>query len=190
MGLTGLFFGSFNPIHNGHLAIAKYLLDKKYCEKVWFIVSPQNPWKERQVLLDEQKRLQIVQAAIRSDERMRVFDIEFHMPRPSYTYQTLQALTPKYPEERFALIIGGDNLRDFHKWLHYQDIQRQYPILVYPRPNVEIPENNLINITLVDAPMSEVSSTMIRQKIMESKDISNDVPTTSLALILKYYSVL
>ena len=108
--MTGLFFGSFNPIHNGHLKIAQYLLYKGYCQRIWFVVSPHNPLKRDRSLLDEQKRLEIVKAAIRGDERMQACDVEFGLPKPSYTYATLQLLKKKWPEEEFALIIGEDNL--------------------------------------------------------------------------------
>ena len=111
--MTGLFFGSFNPIHNGHLKIAQYLLYKGYCQRIWFVVSPHNPLKSDRSLLDEQKRLEIVKAAIRGDERMQACDVEFGLPKPSYTYATLQLLKKKWPEEEFALIIGEDNLRIF-----------------------------------------------------------------------------
>ena len=104
--MTGLFFGSFNPIHNGHLKIAQYLLYKGYCQRIWFVVSPHNPLKSDRSLLDEQKRLEIVKAAIRGDERMQACDVEFGLPKPSDTYATLQLLKKKWPEEEFALIIG------------------------------------------------------------------------------------
>ena len=110
--MTGLFFGSFNPIHNGHLKIAQYLLYKGYCQRIWFVVSPHNPLKSDRSLLDEQKRLEIVKAAIRGDERMQACDVEFGLPKPSYTYATLQLLKKKWPEEEFALIIGEDIICD------------------------------------------------------------------------------
>lgn len=187
MHFIGLFFGSFNPVHNGHLAIARYLLDKGYCEKVWFVVSPQNPLKEDHTLLDEQKRLEIVQEAVSGDARMGVCDIEFKMPRPSYTFQTLQTLSGKYPQFDFTLIIGGDNLRDFHLWRNYEDIVSRYRILVYPRPDVIIPDVKCQNISIVDAPLSMISSTDIRRKLQHGEDVSDWVPAKALPLILKYY---
>lgn len=187
MNTVGLFFGSFNPIHNGHLLIASYLLEKGYCTKVWFIVSPQNPWKEDHSLLDEQQRLEIVRKAIGGDKRMEACDIEFTMPRPSYTYQTLQALKEKYPGEHFALIIGGDNLLRFHQWQNYRQILSEFPILVYPRLGIPVPDKTEPNITVVDAPMSDLSSTLIRQKVAEGKDISSDVPAGAVELIIKTY---
>lgn len=184
---TGLFFGSFNPLHNGHLLMARYLLDHGYCRKIWFIVSPQNPWKEDRTLLDEQKRLEIVKAAIAAERQMEACDIEFYMPRPSYTYETLQLLSERYPDERFALIIGGDNLKDFHLWKNHLYIRAHYPLLVYPRPGILFSENHDPHVTVVDAPMTAVSSTEIREKIARGEDISSEVPAEVLELIWKYY---
>lgn len=185
--MIGLFFGSFNPIHNGHLAIARYLLEESYCSAVWFVVSPHNPLKEQKELLDEEKRLQIVHEAIMSDSRMHTCDIEFGMPRPSYTFETLQLLEQKYPHEEFALIIGGDNLRDFCFWKNYQMIAENYPILVYPRPDILISGSEWENVKLVDAPLSDISSTEIRQKIRQEEDITEYVPENVVHLIYRYY---
>lgn len=187
---VGLFFGSFNPIHNGHLAIARYLLKVGYCRKVWFVVSPQNPWKEDRTLLDEEKRLEIVKASIRQEPGMEACDIEFSMPRPSYTYQTLQALSQKFPTLKFTLIMGGDNLLYFHLWRNYEEIQINYPILVYPRPNIYIKDVNMHNINMIDAPLSTISSTEIRKKIQAGNDISGLVSEHALSLILNYYKAL
>lgn len=184
---VGLFFGSFNPIHNGHLAIANYLLEQGYCAEVWFIVSPCNPWKKNQELLDEQKRLEIVNAAIQGNGRMQASDIEFAMPRPSYTYQTLCALQTKYPHRHFQLIIGGDNLSRFHDWRNSEDILASFPILVYPRPGIPLPKELPASVTIVDAPLTDVSSTEIREKLKKGEDISSLVPATILALVQKYY---
>lgn len=185
--MTGLFFGSFNPVHNGHLAIARYLLDHDYCRKIWFVVSPQNPLKQDQSLLDEEKRLEIVRVALAGDVRMRACDVEFSMSRPSYTVDTLQKLEKDYSDENFALIIGSDNLRDFHLWRSHDLIEEHYPILVYPRPGVEVPAVSRKNVTLVNAPLFPVSSTEIREAIREGGDISSYVPVQALELIRKYY---
>lgn len=186
---TGLFFGSFNPIHNGHIAIARYLLENGYCESVWFIVSPQNPWKVDSILLDERKRLQIVEKAVEKEERMEASDFEFSMPRPSYTYQTLEALQAKYPAMDFSLIIGGDNLQRFHLWKNYREVLADFPLIVYPRPGILIPEITGANMTIVDAPLTDISSTEIRDKVKVGEDISDRVPSVVLPLIQKYYSV-
>ena len=188
MGLTGLFFGSFNPIHNGHLSIARYLLEKRYCEKIWFVLSPQNPWKEEQDLLDEQKRLEMVREAIAGENAMEVCDIEFRMPRPSYTYQTLRKLKKMYPDRGFALIIGGDNLKNFQYWKNHQEILEECVLLVYPRPGMVTPARQEKNMVLVDAPMTAISSTEIRQKVFCGEDISGDVPGPVVQLVEKYYA--
>ncbi len=190
MESVGLFFGSFNPIHNGHLAIARYLLDKGYCQKVWFVVSPQNPWKADRTLLDEEKRLEIVKASIEQESGMEVCNIEFNMPRPSYTYQTLQVLAQKFPKQKFILIMGGDNLPCFHLWKNYKEIQANYPILVYPRPNIDVEGVNMYNIKMIEAPLSMISSTEIRKKIQAGDDISDLVSMHALSLILSYYQTL
>lgn len=188
MGLTGLFFGSFNPVHNGHLTIARYLLEKGYCENIWFVISPQNPWKKEQGLLDEQKRLELVKEAIREEPRMRVCDIEFSMPRPSYTYQTLRKLKEEYPETDFALVIGGDNLQNFRYWKNYEEISSNYVLFVYPRPGIVLPEIKTDRVVLVDAPLTAVSSTEIRRKVEQGEDISGDVPALLVERVKKYYA--
>lgn len=185
--MTGLFFGSFNPVHNGHLAIARYLLDNRYCREIWFVVSPRNPLKQNKFLQDEEKRLEIVRAAIGGDARMRSCDVEFAMPRPSYTVDTLQKLGEDYPGKQFALIIGGDNLRDFHLWRNHDLIAERYRILVYPRPGIVTPATTWANVSLADAPLSEISSTEIRETIKQGGDISPCVPIEALPLIQKYY---
>lgn len=188
MKYTGLFFGSFNPIHNGHLAIARYLLDNAYCKDIWFVISPQNPWKEDRELLPEQQRLEIVETAISRDIQMSACDIEFTMPRPSYTYHTLQVLTRRYPEEHFALIIGADNLERFHLWKNSTDILRQYPVFVYPRPGNQARTDNPQIVPLPTAPLMSVSSSEIRQKVKEGLDISGNVPEEIIPLVKKYYA--
>lgn len=187
--MTGLFFGSFNPVHNGHLKIAQYLLDQGYCRRIWFVVSPHNPLKSDRSLLDGQKRLEIVKAAIGEDMRMQACDIEFGMPKPSYTYATLQLLRKKWPEEKFALIMGEDNLRNFHQWRNAKEIAENYRILVYPRKGVVASGLMWENLLLVDAPLADISSTEIREMLKEGRDISPYVPSSALSLILKYYSV-
>ena len=186
--MTGLFFGSFNPIHNGHLRIARYLLEQGLCKEIWFIVSPQNPFKKDNTLLEEQKRLEIVRTALTGDPRMQVSDVEFDMPRPSYTIDTLELLSIRYPDKEFALIIGGDNLRDFHRWKDYQRIAENYRIFVYPRPGIDTNGINYPNVSRINAPLSSVSSTGIREKIQRGEEISGWVPVAALPLILKEYT--
>lgn len=187
MGVTGLFFGSFNPIHDGHLAIARYLLDEGHCESVWFVVSPQNPWKPEQDLLDERKRLEMVEVAIAGDARMCASDIEFSMPRPSYTYQTLRVLKESHPMRKFALIMGGDNLQRFHHWKNFREIIADCAVFVYPRPGMVLPETTEGNIVLVNAPEMPVSSTEIRRKAADGADIAGDVPEAICSLVKRYY---
>jgi nicotinate-nucleotide adenylyltransferase len=187
MGKIGLFFGSFNPIHEGHLSIARYLLDNGYCKSIWLVVSPQNPWKKNRDLLQEQKRLELVRAAIAEDKRMEVCDIEFDMPRPSYTYQTLRKLRSDIPNQEFALIVGGDNLKKFQEWKNFQEILSLHTLFVYPRPGEVVSHTPEGDIVLVDAPQTSISSTEIRQKIERGMSIVGDVPEIVRERIEIYY---
>lgn len=188
--MTGLFFGSFNPIHKGHLAIAQYFLNEGYCGEVWFVVSPQNPCKEDRALLDEQKRLEIVRAAIARDGRMQACDIEFGMARPSYTFETLRLIKEKWPEKDFVLIIGEDNLHGFYKWRNAEKIAEICRILAYPRKgSASSSKTKWGSCLLVDAPLADVSSTKIREMLVRGEDISLYEPEEAVPLILKYYSM-
>ena len=187
MGKIGLFFGSFNPIHEGHLSIVRYLLDNGYCESIRLIVSPQNPWKQNRELLEEQKRLKLVQTAIADDKRLEVCDVEFEMPRPSYTYQTLRKLRADEPERDFALIIGGDNLKKFQEWKNFQEILSLHTLFVYPRPGIEVSHFPKGNIVLVSAPQTTLSSTEIRRKIEKGMSIVGEVPEMIREQIETYY---
>lgn len=186
--MTGLFFGSFNPIHNGHLQIARYLLNQKLCDEIWFIISPQNPFKQNSSLLDETQRLKITETALKNEPGMKACNVEFSLPRPSYTIDTLRYISQQYPHSSFALIIGEDNLRDFHLWRDYPSIYQHYKILVYPRPGITATPISYPNITRVDAPLTSISSTEIRQRIQQGRNISNFVPENVLNLILKSYT--
>ncbi|WP_143959972.1 nicotinate (nicotinamide) nucleotide adenylyltransferase [Litoribacter populi] len=160
----GLFFGSFNPIHIGHLIIANVMVDQTDLDEVWFVVSPQNPFKNPRSLLHEQDRLRMVELAIADHFSFKATDVEFHMPRPSYTIDTLTYLSDKHPGHEFKLIIGGDNLNHFHKWKNSEQILEQYGLYVYPRPG----KNKVLehsNVRYVDAPMIDVSATFIRKSI-------------------------
>ena len=168
----GLFFGSFNPIHNGHVGIARYLLEKKLCAEVWFVVSPCNPFKVDRFLLPEMDRFAIVSAAIRGIPGMKACDVEFSMSKPSYTVDTLRVLFDRYPGRRFALIIGGDNVPDFPKWKDYHWIEVHCSIFVYPRPGYEVDASTLpSSVQLVNTPLLEISSTFIRQALAEGRDV-------------------
>jgi nicotinate-nucleotide adenylyltransferase len=162
----GLFFGSFNPIHIGHQIIANVMVDQTDLDEVWFVVSPQNPFKSPRSLIHEQDRLKMVELAIDDHYRFKASDVEFHMPRPSYTIDTLTYLSEKYPTHAFKLIIGGDNLNHFHKWKNSDQILEQYGLYVYPRPG----KNKILehpNVRYVDAPMIDVSATFIRKSLKE-----------------------
>ncbi|MCC8174791.1 MAG: nicotinate-nucleotide adenylyltransferase [Odoribacter sp.] len=185
--MVSLFFGSFNPIHNGHIQIAEYVLQHHYCKEVWFVVSPQNPLKKNSNLLDGKKRLEIVEKALSIHKDMYACDIEFYLPIPSYTIDTLTKLTSLYPDKEFALIIGEDNLESFHFWKEAETICKNYKIMVYPRPNVNLESSSYQNIIMLHTPLNSISSTEIRKKIKEGKDISNDVPPNVLDCIVKYY---
>ncbi len=174
---TGLFFGSFNPIHIGHMALANYMVEYSNMKELWFIVSPQSPFKTNSTLLNNIDRLELVHQAIDDDFRFRVSDIEFRMPVPSYTIDTLTYLSEKYPKKHFALIIGADNLFHFHKWKNYQQLQDKYSIFVYPRrgfPKEQCPE--FPNLHWIDAPIIEVSSSLIRKSIANNKDMRFFLP--------------
>ena len=185
--VVGLFFGSFNPIHNGHVGIARYLLEKKLCEEVWFVISPCNPFKVDRFLLPETDRLAIVSAAIGGIPGMKACDVEFSMSKPSYTVDTLRVLFDRYPGRRFALIIGGDNVPDFPKWKDYHWIEAHCSIFVYPRPGMVNSEESP-SMTFIDAPLFPLSATEIREMIRKGDDLPNLVPRESLSLIWKLYS--
>lgn len=173
----GLFFGTFNPIHIGHLIIANHLVEYTYIDQVWFVVSPQNPFKTGNNLLNEYQRLELVRLAIEDDIRFKASDIEFTMPRPSYTIHTLLVLEEKYPSHKFNLIIGSDNLKSLNKWKNYEQILQNYKLLVYPRPGGE--GHNLLrhrNVKTVNAPLMEISSTYVRRNIKNKKEIRYVVP--------------
>jgi nicotinate-nucleotide adenylyltransferase len=173
----GLFFGSFNPIHVGHLVLANYMLEYTPMEELWFVVSPHNPLKEKSSLLNQNQRLVMVNLAIEDHPRMRSSSIEFDLPQPSYTINTLAHLKEKYPQHRFSLILGQDNLKSFGKWKNYEAILQHYQIYVYPRPGAEVSEfDQHPHVHLTQAPVMEISSTFIRQAIKDKKDIRYFLP--------------
>ena len=175
--ITGLYFGSFNPVHIGHLAIANFMVEFSSLEQLWFVVSPQNPLKEKHSLLQDYHRLEMVRLALDDDDRLRASDIEFKLPTPSYTIDTLAYLEEKHPGREFQLVMGADGLRTFHKWKHADLIVERYHRLIYPRPGTDREEaSRLPNATLVDAPMMEISSSFIRQAIRDGKDVRHLVP--------------
>ncbi|MES1198240.1 MAG: nicotinate (nicotinamide) nucleotide adenylyltransferase [Chitinophagaceae bacterium] len=172
----GLYFGSFNPIHIGHLIIANHILNKTEIQKIWFVVSPQNPFKSETSLLNEYHRLHLVRLATEEDNRIKVLDIEFSLPRPSYTSNTLAYLEEQYSQHKFNIIVGSDSFQNIHKWKNFETITNNYKIYVYKRPGFEIKNNVNAKIFIVDAPLLEISATEIRRLIKEKKSIRYLVP--------------
>jgi nicotinate-nucleotide adenylyltransferase len=168
----GLFFGSFNPIHIGHLVIGNTMAEYGNLDQVWFIVSPQNPFKKSSTLLHEFDRIDMVRLAIADHPKFVASDIEFHLPKPSYTIDTLTYLQEKYPQHEFKLIIGEDNLKEFKKWKNYDKILEYFEILVYRRPHATQTDlHHHPKVKLIDAPQIEVSATFIRNAIKNNKSI-------------------
>ena len=177
MQKIGLFFGSFNPIHSGHLIIANIMAENTDLQKVWFVVSPQNPFKPSKNLLHEFDRFDMVKAAIAGNYKLEASDVEFHMPKPSYTIDTLAVLSERNMDKKFVVIIGQDNLENFEKWKNYQQILDLYELYVYPRPGVT--ESSILrheHVRLVPAPLLDISATYVRQCVQEGKSIRYLVP--------------
>ncbi|SHK32416.1 nicotinate-nucleotide adenylyltransferase [Reichenbachiella agariperforans] len=177
MRSVGLFFGSFNPIHIGHMIIAQAVIDAGSVDELWFIVSPQNPFKKNSNLLHEFDRLEMVEAAIQDQPQMKTSDVEFNLPKPSYTVQTLAVLSEKHPDKSFKLIIGEDNLTHFHKWKNHEEILKHHQLIVYPRPNARAPKIDIEDkADFIKAPMLHISATYIREAIEKGHSIKYLVP--------------
>lgn len=172
----GIFGGSFNPIHNGHVAIGRTMLSEMNLDEVWYMVSPHNPLKQSADLLDENKRIAIVAHALEQEQGLVAKDYEFSLPRPSYTWNTLQCLHRDYPDYEFVLIIGGDNWEHFDKWAHHDEIVATHRIAVFPREGTEMPQVLPKNVTFVKVPLVNVTSTMLRTMVRAGEDISRYVP--------------
>ncbi len=180
----GLFFGSFNPIHIGHLAIANIMAETADFEQVWFVVSPQSPFKKIKGLAHEFDRLDMVEAAIYDNEKLKATDIEFGMPKPSYTIDTLAYLSDKYPTHNFSLIIGEDNLKSFQKWKNHEVILKNHGIYVYPRPNTGHSQlKDHPSVHWVKSPLFDISATFIRNLLQLNKSIKYLVPEAVIDLI-------
>lgn len=178
-GRIAIFGGSFNPIHNGHIALAKAVLEQCHVDEVWLIVSPQNPLKrDNSDLLDDNQRLEMAQKALKDVEGVRACDYEFHLPKPSYTWNTLQHLSKDYPDNTFILLIGGDNWAHFERWRHWKDILRHHNIIVYPRDK---------HAGTIDVPLLDVSSTEIRRRVKAGKSISELVPQCIIGDVERNY---
>ena len=180
----GLFFGSFNPVHVGHLIIAQSMVDEAGLDEVWFVVSPQNPLKSSKSLIHEFDRIDMVEAAIDDNDRFKASDIEFNMPRPSYTINTLVQLRESHAGNQFRLIIGEDNLRLFPKWRNSAAILREFGLLVYPRPGADSAGlRDHPNVRYIDAPLLDISATYIRQAVKLGKSIRYLVPNKTAEFI-------
>ncbi|MDD2380528.1 MAG: nicotinate (nicotinamide) nucleotide adenylyltransferase [Mariniphaga sp.] len=185
--IIGLYFGSFNPVHIGHLVIANYMVEYAELDELWFIVSPQNPHKQKASLLNDHDRLELVQLAIEGDSRFRVSDIEFSLPKPSYTIETLTYLKKRHPGLFFKILMGSDNLENFHKWKNYKIIVDDFGVIVYPRPEFDasqIKQHKNIQIAS-EAPLMEISSSYIREGLKEGRDMRHFLPPKVWALIDK-----
>lgn len=173
----GLYFGSFNPIHNGHLILANYIVQNAGLDELWFVVSRRNPLKSGKGLLDDRKRFALVQMAIEDNPLLKACDIEFYLPTPSYTVNTLAYLSDKHPDKEFHIIMGQDNIVTFNKWKNYETILEYYSIIVYPRPNT--PHSDFLNhpnVSMVEAPQVEISSSLIRENIKQNKSVQYLLP--------------
>jgi nicotinate-nucleotide adenylyltransferase len=173
---VGLFFGSFNPVHIGHLIIADYIVEFTDLNQLWFVISPQNPLKKKSALLEDHKRRTLLEIAIEGDDRFRICDIEFKLPVPSYTIDTLVNLKERYPGNEFILIMGYDTLLTFHKWKNHAVIEENYKRYVYPRSGYEGEISENLNIRLINAPRIDISSTFIRRAIAAKHDIRHFLP--------------
>ncbi len=179
MKKTGLFFGSFNPVHIGHIIIANYIVEHSDLDEVWFVVTPHNPHKQKKTLLNDIQRLMMVRMATETYPKLKACNIEFGLPQPNYTINTLTLLQEKYPDRKFVLLMGKDNLASLHKWKNYQAILQYYMIYVYPRITSKIPQKAIVNhknIHQIKAPVIELSSSQIRKDIAEGKNIRPMLP--------------
>ena len=172
----GLYFGSFNPIHTGHLIIANHVLNETEIKRIWFVVSPQNPFKINQFLLNEYERFQLARLALEKDSRMKAINIEFNLPKPSYTINTLAYLKEKHPQEKFSIIMGSDSFVNLNKWKNFEEIITEYRICVYKRRGFEIENKINANLTILDAPLIQISASQIRELIKKKKSIRYLVP--------------
>lgn len=167
----GLYFGSFNPVHIGHLIIANHAVNETDLNQVWFVVSPQNPFKQSTSLLNEHQRLHLINAAIDGENNLRASNVEFNLPKPSYTVDSLAYLKEKYPEYEFCILMGSDGFQNLNKWKNFEVITANHPIYIYKRPAFEITETHGAQVQVLDAPLLQISSTHIRELIKNKKSI-------------------
>lgn len=181
---VGLFFGSFNPVHVGHMVIANYFVSFTDLQQIWFVVSPHNPLKDKQSLLSDYHRLEIVNRAIENDSRFKASNIEFGLTQPNYTIHTLVHLSERNPHHQFVLMMGSDNLQSFHKWKNYEAILEHYELYVYPRNGFDGgPFRDHSSVRWIDAPMMEISSTFIRKSIAQGADVRHFMPESAYTFI-------
>jgi nicotinate-nucleotide adenylyltransferase len=181
----GLFFGSFNPIHVGHLIIANYMVTRTDLKQVWLVVSPQNPLKPKNTLARDRDRLNMVQLAIEDNPLLKASDVEFKLPIPSYTIDTLAHLKDKYPQHEFALIMGSDNITTIHKWKNYEKLLSDYDIYVYRRPQYEVSQQDSFSrVKLFDAPLMDISATYIRESLKNGQSIQYLLPDKVLEYLM------
>lgn len=173
----GLYFGSFNPVHHGHLIIATHLANNTNLQQIWFVVSPQNPLKQSNSLINEHHRKHLIDLSIEGEKKLRASNIEFSLPRPSYTIDTLTYLQEKYPQHQFSIIMGSDSFSNIKKWKNFEILLRNFEIFIYQRPGFKVKEDMITpNIKVIDAPLLQISSTHIRNLIKEKKSIRYLVP--------------
>ncbi len=172
----GLFFGSFNPIHHGHLMVASYIANHTEVQQVWLVVSPQNPHKTQASLLNEYDRLHLAQLAIEDDSQLKVSDIEFKLPKPSYTIDTLTYVQEQFPQHEFYVIMGGDSFQNLPKWKNFESLIKNYKFIVYRRPGFEINNTHGASVQYLEAPMLELSATLIRNNCKNGNTIRYLVP--------------
>lgn len=185
----GLYFGSFNPIHIGHLIIANHIVENTDIDKIWFVVSPHNPLKDSHSLLNEYDRLHLAELAIKDDPRFRASNVEFHLPKPSYTVDTLTYLKEKFPLERFSVIIGSDSLQNLNRWKNYEQLISGFSLVVYKRPGFEVTETYGADVSVMEAPLLDISSSYIRQQIRNKKSVRYLLPPAVFTYVAenRYY---
>lgn len=185
---TGIYGGSFNPIHNGHIAIANSMAELASLDEVWLVVSPQNPLKHSADLLADRLRLDMTRLALTPYPKLKACDYEFGLPRPSYMWHTLQSMSRDFPEREFTLLIGADNWAVFDRWFHADDIIANYPIAIYPRTGSPIDAASLPEgVRLYDTGLHDISSTEVRERIRSGEDVSGMIPDSIVAIAEKYY---
>ncbi len=175
--LIGIFGGSFNPVHKGHIFVARQVLKLTTVEEIWFMVTPHNPFKKHDDMIDDNLRLEMTREALRNEEGMFCSDYEFHLPQPSYMWNTLQSLSKDYPDDTFVLIIGADNWLRFHEWRNYEDILARHEVIIYPRRGYETDAASLPKgVTLLNPPLCDISASEIRKRLSEGKNVKEMAP--------------